>query len=113
MNLQSVTEYLRGIPLTEFVPAIQTILAAHPTGTSEPGSTADHFFLGIARQKLEGSPGYTVEAVGSANPVHYGDTLGPDWGLAQSATCRACTTTVRSNVKHALCPICGREIYLT
>ena len=38
---------------------------------------------------------------------------GIDWGFSQQATCRRCRTPLVSDMKDAICPVCGSDNRLT
>ena len=54
-----------------------------------------------------------VEAVASPDPSHYGESLGPDWGLCQFGVCGTCGVGARSNVKNGICAVCGATVFMT
>ncbi|MBW3636380.1 MAG: hypothetical protein KY445_07940 [Armatimonadetes bacterium] len=81
----------------------------------------NRFFLGTAAISDETRLGEPAAQKGRAeiSAVAYIDrelcpeTLGPDWGFCQFGTCSACKTTVRSNYKNGICPVCGAKVGMT
>ena len=114
-----VVDYLRQLPIEHLVAVLRQVFdARQPVGATKVDR--ERFFLGTASSGLvsqEGEPErwgpWHIEAVAYPDPAHYGQQLGPDYGLAQEGSCASCQITVRSNVKNALCPICGAKVHLT
>jgi rubrerythrin len=109
---KSVAE-LRRLPLEELVAILEEVFKLRQADQKQSESMCERLFIGLAQKNSESPQSYMLQAVAYPDPNFYGKALGPDWGFCQSGVCMACATTVRSNVKHALCPICGASVYLT
>jgi hypothetical protein len=77
------------------------------------------FFLGVVSSELESEPeaperwgAYQLRAVAYADRDTYGDDPGPD-GWAQRGTCEACGTSVCSNLRQGVCPVCGAAVRMS
>jgi len=53
------------------------------------------------------------EAIGYLDKVEYPEGLGPNHGFCQYGICDSCKTEIKSNVKHAICPVCLEKVYCT
>jgi hypothetical protein len=117
---QELAEHLRRLPVEELVSVLQDVFASRLPFPNETAFCRNRFFLGVASSDLESDKGepeswgpWTIEAVAYPDPAHYGDTLGPDWGLCQSGACCNCDVRACSNVKNGICAICGATVYMT
>lgn len=107
----------------ELIYVLQNVFAHKTPNAEEAEFNRNKYFLGTASSIMEDEQDdpampkwgpWQIEAVGYIDRDQYpGDDLGPDYGFCQFGTCSNCRTHVRSNVKHAICPICDNKVYLT
>lgn len=75
------------------------------------------FFLATASREKESEKlaigEWEIEAVAYIDRAEYSEGNGPDYGLCQFGECRKCRMKVRSNVKRAICPLCGSSVGLS
>lgn len=107
VNKNDVVEFLTELPMAEMVAVCESVFTARTPFPGEPGE--DRFCLAISSRRQQTCQ---LEAVAYVNREKYQLTNGPDFGLCQSGTC-VCGITLRSNVKHARCPACAANVYLT
>jgi hypothetical protein len=123
MDRQPLIEHLCKLPVEELVDVLREVFGRRQPAPEEASFCRNHFFLGVATSQLdadeldedpaeEWGPWWT-SIVAYPDTSVWGESLGPDYGLCQEGTCITCGNTVVSNVKQAICPVCGTAVYLT
>ena len=122
MDRDEVVDYLTGLPTEQFVDVLRRVFARKQPAPEESAYCRNKYYLGTASSdQLESDNDeepprwgpWEHDVVAYPDPQAWGDSLGPDYGLAQVGSCGTCGVRVRSNVKQGLCPICGGKVYMT
>ncbi len=124
LNQRAVVELLTTLPDEDLLAVLQAVFKVKRPNPEEDAYNQNCYFLGSASRLLaseEGEPErwepWEIEAVAYIDRAAYPNILlddnGPDYGFCQGGTCQSCGMTVRSNVKHGICPICGNKVYMT
>jgi hypothetical protein len=116
-----IVEYLSRCSDSELREILLAIFQTRKPNPEEDKYSKNCFFLGTASSLLESSDEETehwgnwkIEAVAYVDREEYGeDGLGADWGFCQFGECQFCEISVRSNLKHGVCPVCGSKVSMS
>lgn len=116
-----VVEYLSQCSDPELREILFAIFQTRRPNPEEDKYNKNCFFLGTASSLLESSDEeaepwdtWKIEAVAYVDEEEYGeDVLGTDWGFCQFGECQFCGISVRSNLKHGVCPVCGSKVSMS
>jgi len=107
---------LTALPDEHLLDVLRRVFAQRRPNPEEDSYNHNRFFLGEAKQMLDddGVTWRPWEIGAIAYPDRDTcDGLGPDWGFCQFGACQSCGTSVRSNVKVGVCPVCERSVGMT
>lgn len=108
---------LISLPDEHLLEVLRQVFAERRPNPEEDAYNRNRFFLATASSLLADDEvtwePWEIEAVAYPDPDHYDGGLGPDYGFCQFGECLTCGTATRSNVKNAICPICGTSVYGT
>ena len=127
---EELARRLVALPSAELVDVLRRAFEGRSAFEGEEAFCESRLYLGIASRDLVSGPDapeewgvWEFEAAGYIDREHYaesgwtpandGDVLGPrDDGFPNEGRC-GCGLMVRAGVKNAICPACGRKVYLT
>lgn len=121
-ELRQLADQLIALRDQELLHVLRMTFEVRRPNPEEDGLSRNRFFLGTANEEIVdegdehvGPRDWEIRAVAYVDHDKYpaGWDLGPSHGFCQFGRCATCATYVRSNVKQAVCPVCGGEVYLT
>jgi hypothetical protein len=122
MDVQTIIEFLKQAPDEQILDILEEVFKNRRPNPEEDEHIRNKYFLGTASSTLsdagEWEP-WDIDAVAYPDREAYdlgatlGQGVGPDWGFCQSGTCLSCGISVRSNLKHGICPVCNEKVYMT
>ncbi len=119
MKRSELIRTLEHMPDEELLAILEQVFAKRQPNPESRAYNRNVFYLGTAASYLESEVNeperwsdWEHVAVAYLDRDEYPQGKGPDYGFCQFATC-SCGTKLRSNVKKAICPICGAKNNLT
>ena len=118
---EKIIEYLSGCSNPELREILFAVFQNRKPNPEEDEYNKNCFFLGTASKLLESNDEETerwgnwkIKAVAYVDREEYGeDELGTDWGFCQFGECQFCGISVRSNLKHGVCPVCHSKVSMS
>lgn len=125
---KEMVSFLIDLPNQVMLEVLQAVFAEKLVYEPAADWHKSHFFLGIATSVRSDDPedapamemwtAWDVRAVGDYNRQSYPEVASGELELGsgefdQRGTCPTCQTSVASIAKHAICPICGTNVFLT
>ena len=118
--MHAIVDLLRMLPDEHLLAVLHEVFTTRQPNPEEQAYNQNCYFLGTASRSRADAPEHAVvwepweiQAVAYLDRDTYTATYGPTWGFCQFGVCTACGTTVRSNVKRGICPICGAKVSMT